>query len=57
MSATRLVRGRIGEVVERQDGVPKVSGEFAYSSDLDVPGMLVSESDILDGIALELLRR
>ena len=40
MSATRLVRGRIGEVVERQDGVPKVSGEFAYSSDLDVPGML-----------------
>ena len=40
MSTTQLVRGRIGEIVERPDGVPKVSGEFAYSSDLSVPGML-----------------
>ena len=40
MSSTELVRGRIGEVVERLDGVPKARGEFAYSSDLSVPGML-----------------
>ena len=40
MSTTQLVRGRIGETVERPDGVPKVTGEFAYSSDLNVPGML-----------------
>jgi CO/xanthine dehydrogenase Mo-binding subunit len=32
--------GRIGEVVLRADGVPKVRGEFAYSSDLVAPGML-----------------
>ena len=32
--------GRIGEVVLRADGVPKVKGEFAYSSDLVAPGML-----------------
>jgi len=32
--------GRIGEVVLRTDGVPKVKGEFAYSSDLVAPGML-----------------
>ena len=40
MSATELVRGRIGEIVERPDGRPKVTGEFAYSSDLTAPGML-----------------
>jgi CO/xanthine dehydrogenase Mo-binding subunit len=40
MSATQLVRGRIGEIVERPDGRPKVTGEFAYSSDLSAPGML-----------------
>ena len=40
MSTTQLVRGRIGESVERPDGVPKVTGEFAYSSDLRAPGML-----------------
>ena len=40
MSTTELVRGRIGETVERIDGIPKVTGEFAYSSDLNVPGML-----------------
>jgi CO/xanthine dehydrogenase Mo-binding subunit len=32
--------GRIGEMVLRADGVPKVKGEFAYSSDLVAPGML-----------------
>jgi CO/xanthine dehydrogenase Mo-binding subunit len=32
--------GRIGDVVLRADGVPKVKGEFAYSSDLVAPGML-----------------
>ena len=40
MSTTTLVRGRLGETVARPDGVPKVTGEFAYSSDLNVPGML-----------------
>jgi CO/xanthine dehydrogenase Mo-binding subunit len=40
MSSTELVRGRIGEIVERPDAVPKARGEFAYSSDLRVPGML-----------------
>jgi CO/xanthine dehydrogenase Mo-binding subunit len=32
--------GRVGDVVLRADGVPKVKGEFAYSSDLVAPGML-----------------
>jgi CO/xanthine dehydrogenase Mo-binding subunit len=32
--------GRIGESVRRADGVPKVTGAFAYASDLIVPGML-----------------
>src|SRR5581483_3149375 len=32
--------GRVGDVVLRGDGVPKVKGEFAYSSDLVAPGML-----------------
>ncbi|MDX6619434.1 MAG: hypothetical protein QOK36_1820 [Gaiellales bacterium] len=40
MSTTELVRGRVGEIVERPDGRPKVTGEFAYSSDLSAPGML-----------------
>ena len=40
MSTTTLVRGRLGETVARPDGIPKVTGEFAYSSDLNVPGML-----------------
>ncbi len=32
--------GRIGESLLREDGGPKVKGEFAYSSDLTAPGML-----------------
>jgi CO/xanthine dehydrogenase Mo-binding subunit len=32
--------GRIGESLVREDGAPKVKGEFAYSSDLNAPGML-----------------
>jgi CO/xanthine dehydrogenase Mo-binding subunit len=36
----KLELGRIGELVPRADGVPKVTGEFAYSSDLNAAGML-----------------
>jgi CO/xanthine dehydrogenase Mo-binding subunit len=36
----RLQVGKIGELVPRVDAPPKVKGEFAYSSDLIVPGML-----------------
>ncbi|MDQ3859749.1 MAG: molybdopterin-dependent oxidoreductase [Actinomycetota bacterium] len=32
--------GRVGESVRRVDGIPKVTGEFAYSSDLWAAGML-----------------
>ena len=32
--------GKVGEVVARADAPPKVKGEFAYASDLIVPGML-----------------
>jgi CO/xanthine dehydrogenase Mo-binding subunit len=32
--------GRIGESVPRSDGVPKVTGRFAYASDLHEPAML-----------------
>jgi len=35
-----LELGRVGESVRRPDGVPKVKGEFAYSSDLSAAGML-----------------
>src|SRR5213075_3244109 len=34
------VLGWIGEVTRRSDAVPKVTGEFAYSSDLHAAGML-----------------
>ena len=34
------VRGGIGDSPRRADGVPKVQGEFAYSSDLRADGML-----------------
>ncbi|MBA3842154.1 MAG: molybdopterin-dependent oxidoreductase [Actinobacteria bacterium] len=43
MTQTRarpLQIGRIGELVPRIDAPPKVKGEFAYASDLIVPGML-----------------
>jgi xanthine dehydrogenase D subunit len=33
-------RGRVGESAARPDGVPKVRGEFAFSSDLFAEGML-----------------
>jgi CO/xanthine dehydrogenase Mo-binding subunit len=36
----RLERGRVGETVTRSDAVPKTTGEFAYASDLNAPGML-----------------
>jgi CO/xanthine dehydrogenase Mo-binding subunit len=36
----RLELGRVGESVKRVDGIPKVTGEFAYSSDLFAAGML-----------------
>jgi CO/xanthine dehydrogenase Mo-binding subunit len=39
-AAPKLELGRVGEVVPRADGVPKVSGQFAYSSDLQAAGML-----------------
>jgi CO/xanthine dehydrogenase Mo-binding subunit len=32
--------GRVGDRLLRDDAVPKVKGEFDYSSDLSVPGML-----------------
>ncbi|MCP9485599.1 MAG: molybdopterin-dependent oxidoreductase [Gaiellaceae bacterium MAG52_C11] len=36
----RLEPGRVGDPATRHDGVPKVTGEFAYSSDLHAAGML-----------------
>jgi CO/xanthine dehydrogenase Mo-binding subunit len=36
----QLQVGRVGELVPRVDAPPKVKGEFAYASDLVVPGML-----------------
>ncbi len=38
--ARTLSLGRVGDAVRRQDATPKVTGEFAYSSDLHVAGML-----------------
>ena len=40
MSAPTRIRGGVGESVRRPDGIPKVRGEFAYSSDLWAAGML-----------------
>ena len=41
MSTTLTARrGRLGESVARPDGVPKVRGQFAFSSDLFAEGML-----------------
>jgi CO/xanthine dehydrogenase Mo-binding subunit len=39
-AAPKLELGRVGEIVPRADGIPKVTGEFAYSSDLQAQGML-----------------
>ena len=36
----KLELGRVGESLRRVDGIPKVTGEFAYSSDLFAAGML-----------------
>src|SRR5205807_5753665 len=36
----KLELGRVGEIVPREDGIPKVTGQFAYSSDLQAAGML-----------------
>jgi CO/xanthine dehydrogenase Mo-binding subunit len=35
-----LERGRVGDSPRRSDGIPKVKGQFAYSSDLNAPDML-----------------
>src|SRR5262245_1719550 len=35
-----LEHGRVGESISRSDAVPKTKGEFAFSSDLQAPGML-----------------
>src|SRR4051812_10491900 len=42
LTPTHPVRigGGIGESVRRPDGIPKVKGEFAYSSDMYAHGML-----------------
>ena len=39
-AAPKLVRGRVGKSLRRVDGIPKATGEFAYSSDLFAAGML-----------------
>jgi CO/xanthine dehydrogenase Mo-binding subunit len=39
-AAPKLELGRVGQIVPRVDGIPKVAGEFAYSSDLQAAGML-----------------
>jgi CO/xanthine dehydrogenase Mo-binding subunit len=39
-AAQKVVFGRIGESVQREDAIPKATGEFAYSSDLQAAGML-----------------
>jgi CO/xanthine dehydrogenase Mo-binding subunit len=40
VSVETTIRGGIGESVRRPDGIPKVKGDFAYSSDLWADGML-----------------
>ena len=39
-STRTLELGHVGAAVRRRDGIPKVTGEFAYSSDLYAAGML-----------------
>jgi CO/xanthine dehydrogenase Mo-binding subunit len=61
----KLELGRVGESVKRADGIPKVTGEFAYSSDLYAAGMLwghtlrsphahalIKEIDISEAVAM-----
>ncbi|MGI9659863.1 MAG: xanthine dehydrogenase family protein molybdopterin-binding subunit [Gaiellaceae bacterium] len=36
----QIERTRLGDSVPRSDGIPKVTGDFAYASDLEVTGML-----------------
>ena len=38
--ARKLELGRVGESIRRVDAIPKVTGEFAYASDLFAAGML-----------------
>ena len=38
--AEKLRLGRIGDSAQRSDAIPKVTGAFAYSSDLHAAGML-----------------
>ncbi len=40
VAASLEAAGRVGERVRRPDGEPKVRGDFTYSSDLQVEGML-----------------
>jgi CO/xanthine dehydrogenase Mo-binding subunit len=40
VTAPALELGRVGESAKRVDGIPKTTGEFAYSSDLYAAGML-----------------
>ena len=40
LGAVLPVRGRVGDSTRRADGVQKVRGDFPYSSDLNVDGML-----------------
>src|SRR3954467_2498854 len=40
MTVETGIRGGIGQSARRPDGIPKVKGEFAYSSDLWADGML-----------------
>src|SRR5919112_5678498 len=39
-AARKLEHGRVGESIRRVDAIPKVTGEFAYASDLFAAGML-----------------
>jgi CO/xanthine dehydrogenase Mo-binding subunit len=64
-AARTLELGRVGESVKRTDAIPKVTGEFAYSSDLFAAGMLwghtlrsphaharIDEIDIAEAVAM-----
>ena len=64
-TASQLELGRVGESVKRVDAIPKVTGEFAYASDLIAAGMLwghtvrsphaharIAEVDISEAVAM-----